>query len=100
MCAQREHAAAQFLLNSMAMPASRGSWPVSVSDVERIIPQLLPHGRAGMSEVARQLGMSSRTLSRKSRVKSQSSNCCQITRCGYAVVPFAKTKCAAEILHG
>lgn len=37
------------------------------SDVERIIPQLLPHGRAGMSEVARQLGMSSRTLSRKLR---------------------------------
>jgi AraC-like DNA-binding protein len=37
------------------------------SDVERIIPQLLPHGRAGASEVARQLGMSSRTLSRKLR---------------------------------
>jgi AraC-like DNA-binding protein len=35
--------------------------------VERIIPQLLPHGRAELPEVARQLGMSSRTLSRKLR---------------------------------
>jgi AraC-like DNA-binding protein len=37
------------------------------SRVARIIPQLLPHGRAEVSEVARQLGMSSRTLSRKLR---------------------------------
>jgi AraC-like DNA-binding protein len=37
------------------------------SRVERIIPQLLPHGRAEVSEVARQLGMSARTLSRKLR---------------------------------
>jgi AraC-like DNA-binding protein len=37
------------------------------SRVERIIPQLLPHGRAELSEVARQLGVSSRTLSRKLR---------------------------------
>jgi AraC-like DNA-binding protein len=37
------------------------------SRVERIIPELLPHGRAELSEVARQLGMSSRTLSRKLR---------------------------------
>jgi AraC-like DNA-binding protein len=37
------------------------------SNVERIVPQLLPHGRASASEVARQLGMSSRTLSRKLR---------------------------------
>jgi len=36
-------------------------------DVQRIISQLLPHGRAEASEVARQLGMSSRTLSRKLR---------------------------------
>jgi AraC-like DNA-binding protein len=35
--------------------------------VERIIPQLLPHDRASASEVARQLGMSARTLSRKLR---------------------------------
>ena len=35
--------------------------------VARILPQLLPHGRAKISEVARQLGMSSRTLSRKLR---------------------------------
>ena len=35
------------------------------SDVERILPQLLPHGRARVPEVARQLGMSARTLSRK-----------------------------------
>jgi AraC-like DNA-binding protein len=37
------------------------------SEVERIIPQLLPHGRAGLSEVAGRLGMSSRTLSRRLR---------------------------------
>ena len=35
------------------------------SNVERIVPQLLPHGKASASEVARQLGISSRTLSRK-----------------------------------
>ncbi|XIA64769.1 helix-turn-helix domain-containing protein [Bradyrhizobium sp. TZ2] len=34
------------------------------ADVERVIPQLLPHGIAKASEVARQLGLSSRTLSR------------------------------------
>jgi AraC-like DNA-binding protein len=33
--------------------------------VENVIPQLLPHGRARTAEVARQLGMSLRTLSRK-----------------------------------
>jgi len=46
--------------------ASRPRRPATVqSKVERIIPQLLPHGRANAAEVARQLGMSSRTLSRK-----------------------------------
>jgi AraC-like DNA-binding protein len=35
------------------------------SKVERILPQLLPHGRANAPEVARELGISSRTLSRK-----------------------------------
>jgi len=35
------------------------------SKVERILPQLLPHGRANGPEVARELGISSRTLSRK-----------------------------------
>jgi AraC-like DNA-binding protein len=35
------------------------------SRVEDILPGLLPHGRAVASEVARRLGMSSRTLSRK-----------------------------------
>jgi AraC-like DNA-binding protein len=35
------------------------------SKVEDLLPKLLPHGRAMASEVARQLGMSSRTLSRK-----------------------------------
>jgi AraC-like DNA-binding protein len=34
------------------------------SDVQRVIPQLLPHGKAKTSEVARQLGLSRRTLSR------------------------------------
>jgi AraC-like DNA-binding protein len=37
------------------------------SRVERTISQRLPHGRAELSEVARRLGMSSRTLSRKLR---------------------------------
>lgn len=35
------------------------------SAVEEVIPQLLPHGRARTAEVARRLGMSLRTLSRK-----------------------------------
>jgi AraC-like DNA-binding protein len=35
------------------------------SKAEDILPKLLPHGKAVASEVARQLGMSSRTLSRK-----------------------------------
>ncbi len=35
------------------------------SQVERILPQLLPHGATRASQVARHLGMSSRTLSRK-----------------------------------
>ncbi len=35
------------------------------SKVEDILPELLPHGGATVSEVARRLGMSSRTLSRK-----------------------------------
>jgi AraC-like DNA-binding protein len=33
-------------------------------DVERVIAPLLPHGKAKTSEVARQLGVSRRTLSR------------------------------------
>jgi AraC-like DNA-binding protein len=37
------------------------------SEVERLLPELLPHGRANVPEVARRLGMSSRTLSRKLR---------------------------------
>ena len=53
--------------------ASRPGARASIrSDVERIVPQLLPHGRAGASEVARQLGMSSRTLSRKLRDEGSS----------------------------
>jgi AraC-like DNA-binding protein len=35
------------------------------STVEEILPQLLPHGNARASEVARRLGVSTRTLSRK-----------------------------------
>jgi AraC-like DNA-binding protein len=42
------------------------------SKVERILPQLLPHGRANTSEVARQLGISSRTLLRKLRDEGMS----------------------------
>jgi len=37
------------------------------SAVEGVLPQLLPHARASMSNVARHLGMSARTLSRKLR---------------------------------
>lgn len=42
-------------------PRARGSVRV---DVERVIPQLLPHGNAKTLEVARQFGVSRRTLSR------------------------------------
>ena len=35
------------------------------SKVEDVLPKLLPHGKATASEVARQLGLSSRSLSRK-----------------------------------
>lgn len=35
------------------------------SEIERILPELLPHGKASISEIARRLGTSSRTLSRK-----------------------------------
>ncbi len=37
------------------------------SEVEHLLPELLPRGRASVPEVARRLGMSSRTLSRKLR---------------------------------
>jgi AraC-like DNA-binding protein len=37
------------------------------SAVEGVLPQLLPHARASISNVAKQLAMSSRTLSRKLR---------------------------------
>ena len=48
--------------------AHRPRQPESIrSEVEQIIPQLLPHGRATAPEVARRLGTSSRTLSRKLR---------------------------------
>ena len=46
--------------------AHRPRQPESIrSEVEQIVPQLLPHGRATAPEVARRLGTSSRTLSRK-----------------------------------
>jgi AraC-like DNA-binding protein len=35
------------------------------SEVEHLLPELLPHGRANVPEVARRLGVSPRTLSRK-----------------------------------
>jgi AraC-like DNA-binding protein/nucleotide-binding universal stress UspA family protein len=35
------------------------------TEVEKVLTELLPHGRAAVSEVARKLGMSPRTLSRK-----------------------------------
>jgi AraC-like DNA-binding protein len=42
-------------------PQERGSVR---ADVERVIPPLLPHGKANISEVARQLGLGRRALSR------------------------------------
>jgi AraC-like DNA-binding protein len=46
--------------------ASRPARRVSVrSEVERLLPELLPHGKASATEVARRLGSSSRSLSRK-----------------------------------
>jgi AraC-like DNA-binding protein len=58
------------LLRQYAEEALAGQSELRASNhsrVERIIPQLLPHGRAELPEVARRLGMSSRTLSRKLR---------------------------------
>lgn len=43
-------------------PAKHGS---TLAAVERLLPELLPHGKAHTSDVARRLGISSRTLSRK-----------------------------------
>jgi len=43
-------------------PAKHGS---TLAAVEKLLPELLPHGRACVSDVARRLGISSRTLSRK-----------------------------------
>jgi AraC-like DNA-binding protein len=43
-------------------PASGGSWR---RDVESAIASLLPHGKAQAAEIARQLGMSRRTLARR-----------------------------------
>ncbi len=37
------------------------------SEVERVLPELLPHGKAGIADVARRLNTSARTLSRKLR---------------------------------
>jgi AraC-like DNA-binding protein len=37
----------------------------TASQVEKLLPELLPHGRADVAEVARRLGTSARTLSRK-----------------------------------
>ncbi len=48
-----------------ALASSSRERPTLRSKVEEILPGLLPHGRAVASEVARRLGMSSRTLSRK-----------------------------------
>jgi AraC-like DNA-binding protein len=39
--------------------------PTVRSKVEELLPNLLPHGRAVATEIARRLGLSSRTLSRK-----------------------------------
>ena len=48
-----------------ALEQSPRARPTVRSRVEEILPKLLPHGRAVASEVARRLGLSSRTLSRK-----------------------------------
>ena len=35
------------------------------AEIERVLPELLPHGKAGIADVARRLNTSTRTLSRK-----------------------------------
>jgi AraC-like DNA-binding protein len=35
------------------------------SEIERVLPELLPHGKSGIADVARRLNTSTRTLSRK-----------------------------------
>jgi AraC-like DNA-binding protein len=53
----------QYAEEALALrPAKHGS---TLAAVERLLPELLPHGRARVSDVARRLGISSRTLSRK-----------------------------------
>jgi AraC-like DNA-binding protein len=61
------------LLRRYAEEALRGHPPERTSfrsRVEKAVSQLLPHGKATISEAARQLGMSSRTMSRRLRDES------------------------------
>ncbi len=48
-----------------ALPRPSGRSASMRSKIEKVLPELLPHGKAGVAEVARRLGTSSRTLSRK-----------------------------------
>ena len=48
-----------------ALPKPATTRAAMRAEIERVLPELLPHGRAGIADVARRLNTSSRTLSRK-----------------------------------
>ena len=48
-----------------ALPKQSAGRASMRSEIERVLPELLPHGKAGIADVARRLNTSARTLSRK-----------------------------------
>jgi len=48
-----------------ALPKPSARPATQRAEVERVLPELLPHGKAGIADVARRLNTSARTLSRK-----------------------------------
>jgi AraC-like DNA-binding protein len=56
--------------DALAKPAAQRA--STRAEIERILPELLPHGKARIAEVARRLGTSARTLSRKLRKEGTS----------------------------
>ena len=55
-----------------ALPKRSPRREVTRSEIERVLPELLPHGKAGLVDVARRLNTSARTLSRKLREEATS----------------------------
>ena len=71
------------------------------SAVERTLPQLLPHARASLSNVAKQLAISTRTLSRKLREEGVAfTTILDETRAALAKGYLAERVCRCPRLHG